>query len=397
MIPVQQPFIGEKELAAVKKVFESRWLGMGAVTEEFERKLKEFLGAKYVLAVNSGTSALHIALDALDLQETNEVIVPALTFVGSVQAIVAAGARPVFCDVDEETFNIDPDDALSRVTAHTRVIMPVHYGGTVCRMDDLLRIKREKNILVVEDAAHAFGSRYKARQVGTLGDVTCFSFDPIKNITCGEGGAVATDNEQVARKIAVKRLLGIDKDAWSRLTREPSWFYSVVGRGFRYHMSNINAAIGLEQLKQFELFKRRKQLIVGQYDEALGQIAGLKLRKQNLDETFPFLYAVRVLDNRRDDMMAYLKSRGIATGVHYIPNHLHKAFADCRTSLPICERLYREILTLPLYYEMSDGDVAKVIDAVRSFFRQATGRILAVGAKRDDRKRQSEQTSDRSL
>ena len=367
MIPVQRPYLGQEELEAVGKVFDTRWLGMGSATKEFEDKLREFLGVKHVIAVNTGTSALHMALDALGLQPGDEVIVPSLTFVASVQAIVAVGARPVFCEVRADTLNMDVQDGLRRVTSRTKAIMPVHYGGLACEMDDLLSFARERKIWIVEDAAHAFGSTYKGRKVGTLGDATCFSFDPIKNITCGEGGAVATDNDDLAAQMIPKRILGIDNDTWSRYHHKRNWFYEVVTPGYRYHLSNINAAIGLEQLKRFDAFKVRKQAIVRRYDEAFKEITGLALIKHDLVETFPFFYIVRVLDSRRDELMKYLKEKGIGTGVHYIPNHIQPLFADSRVPLPVTEQVFGEIVTLPLYYEMTDSDVDKVIDAVLAF------------------------------
>jgi perosamine synthetase len=199
VIPVQRPYLGQEELTAVAKVFDGRWLGMGAVTQEFEERLREFLGAKYVLAVNTGTAALHLALTALDIGPGDEVIVPSLTFVSSVQATLAVGARPVFCEVNEDTLTIDVHDVGRRVTVRTRAVMPMHYGGLVCDMDALLPFAREKKIWVVEDAAHAFGSSYEGRKVGTLGDVTCFSFDPVKNISCGEGGAIVLQSGSLQR------------------------------------------------------------------------------------------------------------------------------------------------------------------------------------------------------
>lgn len=368
MIPVQRPYIGREELDALAGVFDTRWLGMGAVTKEFEDELREFLGAKHVIAVNSGTSALHIALDVLNLTPNNEVLVPSLTFVASVQAIVATGARPVFCDVCPDTLNMDVDDVVRRMTMQTKVIMPVHYGGLACEMDELLSVAREQKILIVEDAAHAFGSTYKGRKIGALGDVTCFSFDPVKNITCGEGGAVATDNEEIAARIIPKRVLGIDKDTWSRMRHKRNWFYQVVTPGYRYHMSNVSAAIGLQQIKRLETFKTRKQAIVRSYDEAFKDVNGLALIKHDLDETFPFFYVIRVLNKRRDALMKYLREKDIRTGVHYIPNHLQPLFAKFRVPLPITERIYKEVVTLPLYYEMANTDVQIVIDEVRSFF-----------------------------
>jgi perosamine synthetase len=372
MIPVQRPYLGQEELEAVRKVFDTRWLGMGSMTKEFEDKLREFLGVKHVVAVNTGTSALHIALAALELVPGDEVIVPSLTFVASLQSILSVGARPVFCEIEPDTLNMDVADAFRRVTPRTRVIMPVHYGGLACDMDALLPFARAKNIWVVEDAAHSFGSTYKGRQVGTLGDITCFSFDPIKNITCGEGGAVVTDNDEIAGQIIPRRILGIDNDTWSRYRNERNWFYSVSLPGYRYHMSNINAAIGLVQLQRFEEFRIRKRAIVSRYDEAFQDVHGLRLIKHDLAETFPFFYIVRVLGGRRDAFMKEMKEKGIGIGVHYIPNHIQPLFADSHVSLPITEQVFDEIVTLPLYYEMTDNDCDKVIAIVRAFFQAFT-------------------------
>jgi perosamine synthetase len=368
MIPVQRPCLGPEELEAVSRVFDTRWLGMGSVVKEFEEEIKKFLGVKHVIAVNTGTSALHLALGALGVGEGDEVIVPSLTFVASVQAIIACGASPAFCDVRADTLNMDSADVAKRVTARTRAIMPVHYGGLACEMDEIRGIAREHNLWVVEDAAHAFGSMYKGRKVGTLGHVTCFSFDPIKNITCGEGGAVVTDDDELAKRVVLKRILGIDKDTWTRYRNERTWFYEVLTLGFRYHMSNINAAIGLAQLKKFDQFRQRKQTLVRRYDEALQDIPGLALLKRDYEETFPFFYLIKVPANRRDEMMSFLKQRGIESGVHYIPNHIQPFFAAYWTELPVTELVWQQILTLPMYYEMSDEDQATVIRAVEEFF-----------------------------
>jgi len=368
MIPVQRPFLGDEELAAVGKVFDSAWLGMGSTTKEFEDRIRTLVGARHVIAVNTGTSALHLALDAIGLEPGAEVIVPSLTFAASVQAILACGGRPVFCDVCADTLNMDVADAARRVTPRTRAIMPVHYGGLACDMDAVMALAREHHLMVVEDAAHAFGSTYKGRAIGTIGDVTCFSFDPIKNITCGEGGAVVTDNDDIARRALPKRILGIDNDTWSRYRNERTWFYEVVTPGYRYHLSNINAAIGLAQLDRMEAFRSFKRDVVRRYDEAFGGIGGIALVQRNLDETFPFFYVVRILNGRRDALMTQLKGNGIGTGVHYIPNHLQPLFAKYSTALPVTERMYEEIISLPLYVGMSGADLDAVIAGVRAFF-----------------------------
>jgi len=368
LIPVQRPYLDLKELDAVNEVFRSRWLGMGSVTQAFEKELCEFLGAKHVVAVCTGTAALHLALEVLELKPGDEVIVPSLAFISTVQAILAARANPIFCEVDENTLNMDVDDVTRRITGRTKAIMPVHFGGVVCEMEKLLALARNRKITVIEDAAHAFGSTYKGKMAGTIGDVNCLSFDPIKNITCGEGGAIVTGDDELASRVLPKRNVGISTDAWSRLGKKQTWYYEVVTQGYRYHLSNINAAIGIQQLKRFHEFKAKKQAIVKSYDESFKTVDGLKLIRHPVEETFPFFYVIRVLNNRRDALMDHLKERDIATSVHYIPNHLHPLCAKFRLPLATTERLYDEILTLPLYFEMSDADVGRVIEGVLSFF-----------------------------
>jgi len=366
-IPVHRPFFGREEAEAVARIMEDRWVGKGAVTTAFEHKVAEFLGVRELIAVDSGTAALHLALSSMELGPGDEVIVPALTFPSPVQAIFVLGARPVFCEVCEETLNLDVSDALERVTPKTRAIIPVHYGGVPCDMDELTGVARERNIVIVDDAAQAFGSSYKGRKVGTLADLTCFSFDAIKNITCAGGGAIATDDEARARAIRPRRNLGIDMDSWERFDQRRFWRYQVITEGLRYNLTNLHAAIGLVQLERLEEFKARKQAIVRRYDEALGSLEGIKLLVRDLREVFPFSYVIRVLHGRRDDLIGYLRQRGIGSTVQFIPNHLHPVFAEYRVPLPVTERLYDEILTLPLYFEMSDADVEEVISGIRSF------------------------------
>lgn len=369
MIPIARPSIGEEELSEIKKIFASGWLGMGSAVFEFEKQLAQYLGMDNVIAVNTGTSALHIALDALGIKEGDEVIVPSLTFIGSIQAIIACNATPVFCDVDEDTLNIDIEDMTKRIAKRIKAIMPVHYGGLACKMDDLLEIAKEQRVLIIEDAAHAFGSTYKGRKIGTFGDATCFSFDPIKNITCGEGGAVVVKSNEIAKKIIKKRILGIDKDTWHRYKEERSWFYEVVTPGLRYHMSNINAAIGLVQFKKLEKFLEKKRAIVKKYDEAFKNLAGIELLYREYEETAPFNYVIKIKNGQRDKLLEYLNRNGIGAGINYIPNHLQPLFKDFKTELPVTERVWQEIISLPLYFDMSDDDVATVIDKVKHFFK----------------------------
>lgn len=383
MIPVQRPCLGPEELSSVAAVFDSGWLGQGRVSAAFEAAVRQYIGCEHVVAVNTGTSALHLAFEAIEHDDGDEIIMPSLTFVATPQAALAAGFRPVFCEVRESDLNMDVDDALSRITPRTRAIVPVHYGGKPCDMDKLIAGARSHGVKIIDDAAHAFGSTYKGSKVGTLGDVTCFSFDPIKNITCGEGGAVATNDAQIAQRVATQRVLGIDRDAWSRRRTPKPWAYDVAGIGYRYHLPNVNAAMGLAQLEKLELFRGRKQAIVRRYDAALAGLDGLSLLERDVDSTFPFSYVVRVLGavGRRDELMQHLREAGVDSGVHYIPNHLQPLFADGVTALPVTELVFDQIVTLPLFYGLTDEQVEQVIAAVVSFFKPRAATVVISAAR----------------
>lgn len=367
LMPVSQPSLKKEELDEIGKVFASRWLGMGAWVFKFEEKIKDFIGTDNAIAVNTGTTALHLALDSIGIKAGDEIIVPSLTFVASVQAIMMTGAKPIFCDVEEDTLNMNVDDMFKRITPKTKAIMPVHYAGLPCNMERILEIAYAHKIKVVEDAAHAFGSLYKDRKIGSFGDITCFSFDPIKNITCGEGGAITTNDNDLAQVIYKKRILGIDKDTWNRYKHKKDWFYSISTLGFRYHMSNINAAIGLIQIEKINEFIRRKKEIVKRYDDEFKNLKGIELLRRDYENTAPFNYIIKIKD-ARDKLMDFLKERKIDSGVHYIPNHLQPFFSDFKVSLPITEDIWNKILTLPLYYEMTEQDVSRVVDSIKDFF-----------------------------
>ena len=355
-IQLQRPYLGEQELTAVGEVFASGYLGMGPVAARFERRVAGLLGASHVVAVNTGTSALHLALEALELPEGFEVIVPSLTYVATIQAILAARLEPVFCEAREQDLNLDVDDAAARITPRTGAILPVHYAGVPCAMDQLMALAAERGLRVVEDASHAFGSSSKGQPVGRLGDVTCFSFDPIKNVTCGEGGAVVTEDQAVAERVRRLRALGIDPD-----TRQ------VGGPGWRCHLPDVNAAIGLAQLDRMGEYAARKREIAARYDAALAGLPGIALLEHDLSEVFPFFYVVRVTGGRRQELIDHLSERGIGSGVHYPANHLQPVFERPGLRLPRTERLCEEILTIPFHVGLSDADVARVIEALRNF------------------------------
>jgi len=372
MIHIARPCIGGEELKNVEKVFKTHWLGMGSFVYEFEKKIEAYLGVKHAVAVNNGTTAIHIALSALGVAPGDEVIVPSLTFAGSVQPIVNLGARPVFCEVRPDTLNIDIENMEKHITKKTRAILPVHYGGMACDMDALLRIGKKKKIRIVEDAAHAFGSLYKDKKIGSFGDAACFSFDPIKNLTCGDGGCVTTNNARLAAFLRRKRLLGISRDTWMRYKNKRSWFYEVVTEGYRYHMNNISAAIGLAQFKRFEKFTEKKKRIVKEYDDYFKGVKGIMLLRRDYSKTAPFNYTIRISSSRekniRDKFIEYMKARGISIGINYIPNHIQPFFRKFRKEkLSVTENVWKEIVSLPLYYDMTKSELEKVKHSVKKF------------------------------
>jgi len=381
MINTYCPSLGPEELRAVTSVFDSRWLGLGPVTEQFERRLAEFLECKYVVGVGHGTAALHLALDVLRLGPGDEVIVPSLTFAVSVQAIRMCAATPVFCEVDADTLNLDLPDATARITPRTRAIMPVHFAGLPCDGDSLWETARRRGIHVVEDAAHAFGSRYCNRLVGAAGDLVCFSFDTIKNITCGEGGAVATNNETWARHVRQRRRLRMEMDFEPHTAAEANWQYQAVSRGFRDNMSDLHAAIGLVQAEKFPAFQQRKREIMERYNASFAELPGIEVFQHDLETTCPWACVLKILDGRRDAFREQLRQKEINTLVQFILNHLQPAFASCLSDLPVTEQLFGQIVSPPLFVEMTDADVDAVIQAVSAFAENTARATVACGFK----------------
>jgi len=369
MIPISRPVTGSEEIAAMQKVFESAWLGLGATTYEFENTVAAYLGAKHVIAVNTGTSALHLALSGIGVGPGDEVIVPSLTFAATIQPILNLGATPVFVESREEDYFIDLDDVRRKITPKTKAIMPVLYCGNPAGIDDLYEIAAEHGLRVVEDAAHAFGSDHAdGSKVGSKGDLVCFSFDPIKNITTGEGGAIAVADDDLAEELRRQRILGIDQDTWNRYKNKRTYIYEVTSPGYRYHMPNFCAAVGLEQMKRLPDFIERRRAIARRYDEALADLPGISTTEMDYDRVAPHIYIIRVRQEERDDFMTFLKEREVGTGLHYIANHSQPMFRKFVTEpLPRVDRLWREMVTIPLHCAMSDEDVETVIAAIREY------------------------------
>ncbi len=375
IIRLSRSMVGQAEAAAVARVIvEDGYLGMGKEVQLFEEEIAEFLGVpkEWVVCVNSGTSALHLAVEAVT-QPGDEVLTQALTYLATFQAISAAGAVPVASEVLPQKITIDLQDAEKRLSSSTKAIVPVHYAGSPGNLDYIYGLAHKYNLRVIEDAAQAFGCTYKGQKIGSFGDIVCFSFDGIKNITSGEGGCVVTSDQKVAQYLRDARLLGVEKDTEKRYSGQRSWEFDVHRQGYRYHMSNIMAAIGRIQLGRFVgEFAPRRQELARNYREILGKCDGIRFFDVDLNEIVPHIQPVRVLNGKRDALRAFLEKRNIGTGIHYKPNHLLTYYGGGRISLPVTEKLYEELLTLPLHSGLSDEDVEYVCENVEAFFESQT-------------------------
>ena len=358
LIRLSKSCLGETEKKAVMDVLDREYLGMGAEVQQFEQALSNFFGRPAVCVVN-GTAALHLALQATDVGPDDEVLVQSFTYVASFQAIAASGARPVACDVNPSTLTLDIRDAEKRVTSKTKAIMPVHYGGGVGNLNEIYAFAKDNGLRVIEDAAHAFGTCHEGKIIGGFGDVACFSFDGIKNITSGEGGCIVTDDERVLQIARDARLLSVNKDTDKRFSGQRSWEFDVTNLGWRYHMSNIMAAIGLEQIKRFKKMSTTRQLLAFRYDKWLGKHDRIKIIKHNYKEVVPHIYVVMIKGLAdRNDIQKQLLDSGIQTGIHYQPNHALSYFKDSAAlPLPVTDSIFPEIISLPLHPDLCEDDI----------------------------------------
>lgn len=373
LLRLSKSCIGKEEKAAVMKVLDKEFLGMGEEVGEFEGILSDYL-ERPAVCVASGTAALQLALQATGIGPGDEVLVPTITYLASFQAVSANGSVPVACDIDENTCLIDLNDAAKRITEKTKAIMPVHYAGQSVDFSSLMRLAQDHNLRIIEDAAHAFGSCYDGERIGSFGDVTCFSFDGIKNITCGEGGCVVSDDEELLNKIRNARLLGVEGDSNKRFVNDRSWSFEVEQQGWRYHMSNLMAAIGIQQLAKFEEASRKRVLLAREYQRLLAAQVDLGIRPvlQNLDEVVPHIFPIRIRGmSNRNRVVIEMHTRGIQVGFHYQPNHLLRYFRKngC-PSLPVAERIFPELLTLPLHPDLDIDDCSYVVENLFAMIEQ---------------------------
>lgn len=372
-IPFALPDITRAEIEEVSAVLQSGWITTGQKAKEFENRFAVKVRGQFGVAVNSCTAALHLALEAIGVGVDDEVIVPTITFAASAEVVRYLGARPILVDVDAGDHNIDPGNIEKVITARTKAIIPVHFGGQSCKMDSILEIARARNLKVIEDAAHAFPCSYRGRPVGSIGDITCFSFYATKTITTGEGGMAVTDNVDWADRMRVMSLHGISRDAWKRYTAEGSWYYEILAPGFKYNMTDISAAMGLAQLLRAEEMLAKRRAIAGIYDEAFRSLDALELLDvQAESEHARHLYVIKLRDGvlkiDRNQFIEELKQLGVGTSVHFIPLHMHPYYRDTfgyhPKDLPVAYDVYGRCISLPIYSSMDKNHVVRVIESV---------------------------------
>lgn len=365
--------IDDADIQAVVDCLKSDYLTTGPAVEGFESDLAQYTGTKYAVVFNSGTAALHAACFAAGVKVDDEVITTPITFAASANAVLYCGGKPVFCDIDLATYLIDPAFLSHKITPKTKAIIPVDFMGEVADMDSIMTLAKEQGLVVIEDASHSIGSSFKGRKVGCLADMTVFSFHPVKTITTGEGGAVVTDNRVFFEKLKLFRTHGITRlPDYLHNSALPSWYYEQQALGFNYRMTDIQAALGRSQLKKIEGFIKRRQAIVGAYNSAFSELAGVILPKTaDIMETCRHLYVLRidegVLKVDRDTIFKALEAENIGVNLHYIPVYRHPYYQSLgysESECPSAEIYYRTAFTIPLFSGMSDSDVKDVIDGV---------------------------------
>jgi dTDP-4-amino-4,6-dideoxygalactose transaminase len=378
-IPFHKTYTTDDEIYEVTAAIKSGWTTMGPKTFAFEEDFRNFVGSGHAVAVNSGTAALHLALKVIGLSSSDEVIIPTMTFTATGEVVCYHGARPVIVDVDRDTHNISIKCIEKAISSKTRAIIPVHFGGQPCDMDEILEIAKKKGIFVIEDAAHAIPAAYKGRKIGTIGDLTCFSFYATKTLATGEGGMVTTENTDWTDRIRRLRLHGISKDAWNRYSKEGSWYYEVIEAGYKYNMTDIQAGLGLAQLRKVEWMKERRREIAAKYTDAFKSLEGIitPTIKPGNDSAW-HLYVIKLnleaLNINRNEFIENLHGRGISTSVHFIPLHMHPFYREGYSldskDFPGAEWLFERIISLPIYPGLNDSEVAYIVENVRDVCRQ---------------------------
>ncbi|MDO8633278.1 MAG: UDP-4-amino-4,6-dideoxy-N-acetyl-beta-L-altrosamine transaminase [Candidatus Wildermuthbacteria bacterium] len=367
-IPYGHQWVGEDDIKALVSALKGDWLTQGPLIDEFEKAVAKYCHAKYAVAVSSGTAALHAAFEAAGIGKGDEVITTPLTFAATANAVVYCGGAPVFVDIDPRTLNIDPKGIEKKITKKTKAIAPVDFRGYPAKLNEILKIAKKHKLLVIEDASHAIGSEYRGKKIGSISDMTIFSFHPVKTITTGEGGMVVTNNRKFYEKMRVFRHHGVVKKPG-----KGAWYYEIEKPGYNYRITDLQCALGLSQMKKFGKFIQRRRMIVREYDRAFKNTRELiLLAEESFMKPVYHLYIIQLrlelLRAGRRQIFDELRKQGIGVQVHYMPLHLHpfykKKFGYKKGDFPAAEAYYERALTLPLFPQMTEKDVKTVVDKV---------------------------------
>lgn len=372
-IPYGRQCIDDADINEVVSVLRSDWITTGPKIKEFEDALCSYIGCRYCVAVNSGTSALDVAVQSLDLPRDSEIITTPFTFVATSNSIIYNGLKPVFADICNDTFNIDPKDIRRKITKNTKAIIYVDYAGQPCDIQAIREIANEFDLYLIEDACHAIGAEYKNRKVGTFADLTIFSFHPVKHITTGEGGAVVTDNEELYKRMSLLRSHGIDKDAQDRYGPDASWAYDMKYLGRNYRMTDFQAALGISQLKKLGKFVAKRNELASKYNSLLRDIdvITLPVTKDKIRHSW-HLYTILLDDSiNRDEFFKYMRNSNIGVNLHYIPVYRHSYyvanFGFNSDYFPVTENVFKRIITLPLYPMMKLEQLEYVVEKIKEY------------------------------
>ncbi|MDE7433263.1 MAG: UDP-4-amino-4,6-dideoxy-N-acetyl-beta-L-altrosamine transaminase [Lachnospiraceae bacterium] len=370
MIPYGKHCIESDDISAVVAALQEDYISSGPGIGKFEQEFASYVGAKYAVAVSSGTAALHACCFALGIKQGDEVITTPLTFAASANCVLYCGGRPVFADIDERTYNIDPDEIEKRVTPNTKAIIPVHFTGQPCDMDAINRLADKYNLKVIEDAAHANGADYYGRKIGSISDMTVFSFHPVKHMTTCEGGMITTNNEELYNKLKGFRTYCLTKDlAQLKDKTDGPWHYEIQGLGYNYRISDVMCALGRSQLKKLDKFVAKRREVAVRYNEELKDVEGITLpyQKEGCNSSW-HLYTIQVKNNRRLELYTKMKEAGIGVDVHYLPVYKHPYYQEIGyqdVCCPIAEKVYSQILSIPIFYKLSYEQQTFVIDTIK--------------------------------
>lgn len=375
MIPYSTQCIEEDDIQAVVEALKKEYLTSGPTVNEFEEKVAQYVGAKYAVAVSSGTAALHAACAVIEIQDGDEVITTPNTWVSSANAVLYCGGRPVFADIDEETYNIDPDEIERKISKHTKAIIPVHYAGQPCNMERIYEIANKNHLVVIEDAAHAVGATYKGQKIGSLSDMTVFSFHPVKQMTTCEGGMITTNNKDLYEKLKLFRAYGIVKTKEDMLKKGP-WFSEQMSLGYNYRLSDVQCALGISQIKKIDKLVARRREIAKVYDNELQNIKGIVLPEQSKDGISAYhLYPILVDADKRRSLYMKFREAEIGVGVHYYPVYKNAYYQQNGYDSVYCkisEQFYDRELTLPIHYKVSDNDLDYIVETVKGLLKEGS-------------------------